>query len=200
MSTDPFVLFAVNSFGGGHGAAFGVEQRLASGLNHERAGEGVGAAELEILVVDGVHDRHLPARLGGLIAVGGVSRLRLDLRPLLVVERHPDGLGHPRVALDPEGLGDELVALIGLAGSSSKVYWPYGSAAEGVIGRADEPSSPSPNQMPASGSIMSEAMASASSRWSLALVLWVCLFQPASVEAWPLGRSPARGSRRSRRW
>ena len=122
--------------GGGHGAAFGVEQRLASGLNHERAGEGVGAAELEILVVDGVHDRHLPARLGGLIAVGGVSRLRLDLRPLLVVERHPDGLGHPRVALDPEGLGDELVALIGLAGKLLQGVLAVRQRAEGVIGRS----------------------------------------------------------------
>ena len=122
--------------GGGHGIALGVEQRLAGGLDHERAGEGIGAAELEVLVVDGIHNRRLLVCLGDLVTVGHFGCPRSDPRPLLVVERHPDGLRHAGVALDPEGLGDELVALIGLAGKLLQGVLAVRQRAEGVIGRS----------------------------------------------------------------
>ena len=50
-----------------------------------------------------------------MVAVGLVGLLGLDLRTLLVVEAHPHGLGRGGVALDDEGLGHELIALVGVA-------------------------------------------------------------------------------------
>ena len=50
-----------------------------------------------------------------MVAVRLVGLLGLDLRALLVVEAHPHGLGRGGVALDHEGLGHQVVALVGVA-------------------------------------------------------------------------------------
>ena len=101
---------------GGDRIAVGIEQCLAGGLHHEGTGDCVfGAVVLEVLAPDGVHQGGLSGGLGHVVAIGLVGLLGLDLRTLLVVEAHPHGLGHGGVALDHEGLGHQVVALVGVA-------------------------------------------------------------------------------------
>ena len=60
--------------------------------------------------------------------------MRSDLRSFLVVERHPDRLGNTGIAVDPEGLRYEVVALVRLAGKLLESVLPEGKSGERVVG------------------------------------------------------------------
>ena len=68
-----------------------------------------------------------------MVAVGLVGLLGLDLRALLVVEAHPHGLGRGGVALDHEGLGHQVVALVGVAAELFQEVLAVRECGEAVI-------------------------------------------------------------------
>ena len=118
---------------GRDGVAVGVKERLAGLLDHEGARDGIGLADLKVLVVHGVGQCDAVISLDNVVAVGRVDRLGVAAGSLLVGEAHPDGLRCGGVALHPEGLVDELVSLVGLAAKLRQAILAVGQRCQAVV-------------------------------------------------------------------